>query len=109
MIFVFNLPNGQKVCNQPCKSRSVLGLVEMTWGLVHASYSLPEWQAVELTFFAPCLEERQKLGIHDQTHRTGLVEYSCISVNSKGSPINLATNFPSLIKAIVSISCPLGL
>ena len=26
----------------------------MTFGLVHASYSLPEWQAVELTFFAPC-------------------------------------------------------
>ena len=26
----------------------------MTCGLVHASYSLPEWQAVQLTFFAPC-------------------------------------------------------
>ena len=26
----------------------------MTCGLVHASYSLPEWQAVKLTFFAPC-------------------------------------------------------
>ena len=30
-----------------------LGLVEITCGLVHASYSLPEWQAVKLTFFAP--------------------------------------------------------
>ena len=30
------------------------GLVEMTFGLVHASYCLPEWQAVKLTFFAPC-------------------------------------------------------
>ena len=28
----------------------------MTFGLVHASYSLPEWQAVKPTFFAPwCL------------------------------------------------------
>ena len=27
----------------------------MTCGLVHASHSLPEWQAVKLTFFAPCL------------------------------------------------------
>ena len=29
----------------------------MTCGLVHvhASYSLPEWQAVKLTFFAPCI------------------------------------------------------
>ena len=26
----------------------------MTCGLVHASYSLPKWQAVKLTFFAPC-------------------------------------------------------
>ena len=33
--------------------KEVLGLVEMTCGLVHTSYSLPEWQAVKLTFFAP--------------------------------------------------------
>ena len=25
----------------------------MTCGLLHASYSLPEWQAIKLTFFAP--------------------------------------------------------
>ena len=29
------------------------GLVEMTFGLVNASFSLPEWQAVKMTFFAP--------------------------------------------------------
>ena len=29
----------------------------MTFGLVHASYSLPEWQAVKLTFFAPWLKD----------------------------------------------------
>ena len=27
----------------------------MACGLVHASYSLPEWQAVKLAFFAPCV------------------------------------------------------
>ena len=32
-----------------------MGLLEVTCGLVDASYSLPEWQAVKLTFFAPCL------------------------------------------------------
>ena len=42
-----------KNCNQPCSSKNVLGLVEMTLGLVVASHSLPEWQAVKLTFFAP--------------------------------------------------------
>ena len=29
------------------------GLVVMTFGLVNASFSLPEWQAVKMTFFAP--------------------------------------------------------
>ena len=33
----------------------------MTCGLVHASYSLPEWQAVKLTFFAPCQWWRRKM------------------------------------------------
>ena len=32
-----------------------LGLVEMTSGLVNASFSLPEWQAVKMIFFAPCI------------------------------------------------------
>ena len=30
------------------------GLVEMTSGLVNASISLPEWQAVKVIFFVPC-------------------------------------------------------
>ena len=30
-------------------------MVEMSYGLVHASYSLLNWQAVKLTFFAPCI------------------------------------------------------
>ena len=29
-------------------------LVEMTSGLVNSSFSLPEWQAVKMNFFAPC-------------------------------------------------------
>ena len=32
------------------------GLVEMTSGLVNASFSLPEWQAVKMIFFAPFRE-----------------------------------------------------
>ena len=35
--------------------RKLLGLVEMTSGLVNASFSLPEWQAVKMIFFAPCM------------------------------------------------------
>ena len=35
--------------------KKLLGLVEMTSGLVNASFSLPKWQAVKMIFFAPCL------------------------------------------------------
>ena len=42
----------QEDCNQSCKSKRVLGLAEMTCGLVHVSYHLPNWKAVKLTFFA---------------------------------------------------------
>ena len=31
----------------------LLGLVEMTSGLVNVGFSLPEWQAVKMIFFAP--------------------------------------------------------
>ena len=34
--------------------KKFLGLVEVTFGLVYASLSLPKWQAVKMTFFAPC-------------------------------------------------------
>ena len=30
-----------------------LRLVEMMFGLVYASFSLPEWEALKMTFFAP--------------------------------------------------------
>ena len=62
---VLNLPDGpvnvfgkfklQTDCNQSCQSKKVLGLVEVSRGLVHARYTLPEWQAVKLTFFAPLM------------------------------------------------------
>ena len=35
--------------------KTFLGLVEMMFGLVNASFNLPKWQAVEMTFFAPCI------------------------------------------------------
>ena len=36
--------------------KRVLGLVEMTCGLVHTSYSLPEGKAVKLALFAACMD-----------------------------------------------------
>ena len=61
---VLNLPHGQVkffeefklkkncVINPGLLIKKFLGLVEMNFGLVNASHSLPEWQAIKLTFFA---------------------------------------------------------
>ena len=37
--------------------KQFLGVVEMMFRLVNASFSLPEWQAVKMIFFAPCTRE----------------------------------------------------
>ena len=60
---VFNLPNGQvnffekfklqKNCEINLLIKTFWGLVEMIFGLVNVSFSLSEWQAVKMTFFAP--------------------------------------------------------
>ena len=59
---VSNLPDGQVMFFEDNRRtvKSILlvkkfwGLVEMTSGLVHASFCLPEWQAIKMIFFAPC-------------------------------------------------------
>ena len=61
---VINLPDGQvnffeefklqKNCEINLLIKTFLGLVEMMFGLVNVSFSLPEWQAEKMTFFAPC-------------------------------------------------------
>ena len=37
-----------------------LGPVEMMFGPVNVSFSLSEWQAVQMTFFAPCVAFTEK-------------------------------------------------
>ena len=48
----FNLQNNCEIIS--AHQKVLGGLVEMTFGLVIASFSLPEWQAVKMTFFAHC-------------------------------------------------------
>ena len=58
-----NLPDGQVTffeefklqnnCEINLLIKTFLGLVEMMFGLVDVSFSLPEWQSVKITFFAP--------------------------------------------------------
>ena len=45
----------QKNCEINLLIKTFLGLVEMMLGLVNVSFSLPEWQAVKVIFFAPCM------------------------------------------------------
>ena len=63
--FCYNLSDGQVKFSEESKLKrnceinllikTFLGLVEMMFGLVNVSFSLPEWQAVNVTFFAPCI------------------------------------------------------
>ena len=63
--FCYNLPDGQvkffeesrlkRNCEINLLIKTFLGLVEMMFGLVNVSFSLPKWQAVNVTFFAPCI------------------------------------------------------
>ena len=60
---VINLPNRQvqffeelklqKNCEINLLIKTFLRLVEMMFGSVNVSFSLPQWQAVKMTFFAP--------------------------------------------------------
>ena len=43
----------QKNCEISLLIKTFLRLVEMMFGLVNVSFSLPEWQAVKLTLLAP--------------------------------------------------------
>ena len=63
---VLNLPDGQmnflggnshyrRSIINPAHPNFFFGAIKMTLGLVHVSCSLPEWQAVKLTFSAPWL------------------------------------------------------
>ena len=45
----------QKNCEINLLIKTFFGLVEMIFGLVNVSFSLPEWQALKMTFFAPCV------------------------------------------------------
>ena len=70
---VINLPDGQvKVFEEfkLQKNREInllvttfLRPVKMMFGLVNVSFSLLEWQAVKMTFFAPC---NDNIIVHDQ-------------------------------------------
>ena len=60
--FAINLSDGQvnffeefklQKCEINVLIKTFLGLVEMMFGLVNVSFSLREWKAVKMTFFAP--------------------------------------------------------
>ena len=50
-----------------------LGLVEMMFGVIHASFSLPAWQALKMTFFAPW-------GLNKALMLSGIFHFFLISI-----------------------------
>ena len=50
-----------------------LGLVEMMFGVIHASFSLPAWQALKMTFFAPW-------GLYKALMLSGIFHFFLISI-----------------------------
>ena len=62
----------------------LLGLVEMMSGLVNASFSLPEWQAVKMGFFAPC-----KTRLSAKTFRVKM-KFICMRIKKYFHIISLA-------------------
>ena len=89
---VINLPDGQVMFLRNLNNRrtvkSILlfkklsGLVEMMSGLVSASFSLHEWQAVKMIFFAPWTMILYKI-----------CECHAISVNIFKSQLAIYSNF----------------
>ena len=77
---VFNLPNRQVMFVEDSNNirtvksilpiKKLLGLVEMTSGLVNASFSLPEWQAIKMIFFAPWNRVLYKVPSDDRCNST---------------------------------------
>ena len=76
---IINLPDGQvkffeefkiqEKCEINLLIKTFLGLVEMMFGLVNVSFSLPEWQAVKMIFFTPfLLRSRKKTAEKKDTH-----------------------------------------
>ena len=48
-VFILHLQLRRTVIN-PAHQKNTFGLIKMTLGLVGVSFSLPEWQAIKLTF-----------------------------------------------------------
>ena len=51
----------------------------MMFGLVNVSFSLPEWQAVKVTFFAPCV-------VTGWSYYQGRVKFHELNVVMKNTP-----------------------
>ena len=53
----------------------------MTFALVNASFSLPKWQAVKLTFFAPCQKVMRSIIVIYQAEPSSLARTTTTKVS----------------------------
>ena len=89
MIFVLNLPDGQvmffgkfklqKDCIQSCYRASWNDL----WASTRYLQLMPEWQAVKLTFFAPCMRISKSPGMIFKIRKLNLAaKLQCLQENN---------------------------
>ena len=93
---VLDLPDGQ-VTFWGNSSTIFFGLGEMTFGLIHVSYSLLKWQAVKLTFFAPCTCWLYIFLFHSNFHYSFTLPLFLNSLFSDGALKSLEVNSLLLI------------
>ena len=58
----------------------------MTFGLVNANFSLPEWHAVKLTFFAPCQKVMRSVIVISQAEPSAVPCSKTTATTTKVSP-----------------------
>ena len=79
----------QKNCEINLLIKTFLGLAEMMFGLVNVSFSLPKWQAVKMTFFAPCIMfffQKSEILMHKLVQHTVQPPLDCITDHLSTAP-----------------------
>ena len=84
--FLKNSNFGRRTVRSILLIKRFSGIVEITFGLVNASFSLPEWQAVKLTFFTSCQNVMRSIRVIYQEEHSSLPRRKTTTTTKKFSP-----------------------
>ena len=81
-----------------------LGLLEMTFGLVYASFSLPKLQALKMTFYAPCRSTKRTMKFNLLRKFCEPCSQCFVQALNNGKPLQFNTRLmASVIAAVILI------